>query len=74
MTNEMNRPAGEGIVSDGHERACDAKEPQIRAEVLEEYAERLGEASFFKRIGLRREMEREVQRRLDLQAPPDALY
>ncbi len=63
-----------GIVVDGYERAYSAVEPEVRAQVLAEYADRLAEAGFWKRWRLRREIEREIVRRIHEKAPPDALY
>ena len=68
------RGAAPGFVADGHRRARAAVEPHVRAEVESEFAGRLQNASFFKRLRLLREMEREIQRRVDQTAPPDALY
>ncbi|MCH8045301.1 MAG: hypothetical protein IID44_16445 [Planctomycetes bacterium] len=62
------------FVADGHARACAAAETQVRAAVTAEYAERLKAASLLGRIRLRRDMEREIQRRISEQAPPWALY
>lgn len=63
-----------GFVADGCERAHDAIEPAIRAQVEQEYTDRLKAASPFQRYRLRRELNKEIQRRIDAQAPPDALY
>ncbi len=62
------------IVADGHARAYAAAEPQVRTAVTAEYAARLKAASLLGRRRLRRDMEREIQRRLSEQAPPSALY
>lgn len=62
------------IVADGHARAQAAAETQVRAAVRAEYAERLKATSLLGRIRLRRDMEREIQRRISEQAPPWALY
>jgi len=65
----------EGIVADGYKRGCSALEQVIRAEVREEFAERLENASLFERLRLRREMAAEIERRVRAKAPPpDALY
>ena len=63
-----------GFVADGCRRARAAIEPQVRAEVQREFASELENASFLKRVRLRRQMEREIQRRVEAMAPPDALY
>ena len=63
------------IVADGYWRAAGAIEPRIRAEVAAEYATRLEEATtFWQRFQLRREMKREIARRIHEQAPPYGLY
>jgi hypothetical protein len=62
------------IVADGHERAWWANEPLVRVQVQQEYAERLCAAPLWRRWLLRRALEREVRRRLEQLAPPDALY
>ena len=62
------------VVADGYERARSACEPELRAQVTAEYAERLANASFWKQWWLRWEMRREVVRRVHEKAPPYALY
>ena len=62
------------FVEDGHDRARTAIEAKIRAEVQREYANQVNKASFWERQRRRREMDREVERRIDLVAPPDAVY
>lgn len=64
-----------GFVAYGYRRARAAADPEIRAQVLTEYAERLAAAvGFWQRFWARRAIEREIDRRLDKIAPPDALY
>jgi hypothetical protein len=58
----------------GYQLARAAFEPEIRAAVVAEFAERLAVASLIERWRLRREMAREIERRLRQTAPPDALY
>lgn len=58
------------FVVDGCERA----ERAIRAEVESEFAERWRHATFWDRIRLWREIEREIARRCDNEAPGHALY
>jgi len=58
------------FVEDGPERAGAA----IRAEVIAEFAEQLSTASFWQRLRIWRAIDAEVERRLERQAPPDALY
>jgi len=62
------------FVEDGHERASAALESVVCAEVQAEYASRLQDASAAKRMMLRIEIRREIRRRIDAQAPSDALY
>lgn len=63
-----------GFVADGYERLRRALQPQIRAEVEREFAERLHAADFWQRLLIGREISREIERRLREAAPPDALY
>lgn len=62
------------FIVDGRDRAGKALEPSIRAQVEGEFAELIQNATFLRRIVLRRQITAEVKRRLDEQAPPDALY
>jgi hypothetical protein len=62
------------FVHDGFCRAQAAAELAIRAQVIAEFSEQLAEASFWRRLWLRRTIEREVLLRLGRVAPPDALY
>lgn len=61
-----------GFVADGHDRA----ERGIRAQVEAEYAERLKlkQATREEEARLRLAMQREMESRMDREAPPDALY
>jgi hypothetical protein len=63
-----------GFVDDGYSRACQAVSEQVSAEVEQEFAERLQQASFIKRCRIRREIAQEIERRIHASAPPDALY
>ncbi|MCA9103383.1 MAG: hypothetical protein KDA63_19645 [Planctomycetales bacterium] len=74
-----------GFVVDGAERAeCGVRErhadllAQIATEVRAEYAEGVANARWWRRVMLRYECEREIDRRqqalVDGFAPPDALY
>ena len=63
-----------GFVQDGTQRAHDAIEPAIREQVELEYADPLNAASLIQRYKLRCELSKEIQRRIDTQSPPDALY
>jgi hypothetical protein len=62
------------FVVDGCCRAQAAAELKVRTEVEAEFAERLAAADFWTRVRLWREITREVRRRLNRIAPPDALY
>jgi hypothetical protein len=63
------------FVEDGYKRARAALRPALHAEVEAEYAVQLQEVGFLERMKLKREISREVARRLHKQAPPpDALY
>lgn len=62
------------FVFDGHERARAASIDKIRAQVEAEYSGRLQAANWARRLLLKAEMRREIERRLDRIAPPDALY
>lgn len=62
------------FVSDGRERARAACIGKIRAQVEAEYADRLRAANWAQRLLLKALMQREIERRLDRIAPPDALY
>lgn len=58
------------FLPDGHERHREL----IRREVLVEHAERLAMARWWERWRVYREVEREVARRCEREAPPGALY
>ncbi|MBI3463047.1 MAG: hypothetical protein HY000_08320 [Planctomycetes bacterium] len=67
------------IVADGHKRLLDALQAdgtvaRIRTEVENEFALHFPNASVWIRWRLRREINREIERRLAKLAPPDALY
>ena len=72
--NLMTQADDTRFVQDGSQRAHDAIEPAIRAQVEPEYADRLKAATLIQRYMLHRELNKEIQRRIDAQAPPDALY
>lgn len=63
-----------GFVADGYERARAANEPFVRAEVEKEFADELRNASAVQLWSIRWRMQREIERRLERLAPPDALY
>jgi hypothetical protein len=62
------------FVVDGWWRARKALEPVVRAEVRKEYDEPLATAKWGTKVLIWREMEREVNRRIEAKAPGDALY
>jgi hypothetical protein len=62
------------FVADGQSRARATIETQIRNAVETVYAERWQAASLWRRFWLRREMNREVERRLEEAAPSHAVY
>ncbi len=62
------------FVNDGYSRAYQAVGEQVSAEVKQQFAERLQQASFFERFRIRHEMAQEIERRIHATAPPDALY
>jgi hypothetical protein len=62
------------FVRDGCDRAQSAAAPEIRAQVIAEYAGQIEAANIWGRFWLWRTIEREVMTRLNQQAPPDALY
>ena len=70
----VSRKCEHRFVEDGYERACAASIDKIRADVKQEYAERLAMAGWWERLRLHYEMRREVERRLDRVAPPWGLY
>lgn len=70
----MTRNEDSHFVFDGCERAREASIGRIRTQVEAEYAERLRVANRARRLLLKAEMRREIERRLDRIAPPDALY
>ena len=56
----MDQAHDSGFVEDGCQRAHDAIEPAVRAQVEQEYADRLETASLFQRHKLRRELNKEI--------------
>ena len=62
------------FVADGYERARDANERLVRAEVEQEFAERLRNADWVDRWRMKREIERVIEKRLEHVAPPWGLY
>lgn len=67
-------PVASSFVADGRARAAMALKGKIAAEVEAEFAERLEKATPYQRIRLKLNMVREINRRLEKEAPPDALY
>lgn len=72
----MNRSDGKetSFVADGHDRARRANEAAVRTAVEQAYTAELETASFWHRLIIRRRIKREIKRRLDRLAPPNALY
>ena len=70
----ITSPHSAGVVADGQERAHRAAEPKVREEVEREYAQRLAAAGWLRRLVLKRQMESEIEERLEKIAPHDALY
>ncbi len=66
----MTQDNGSRFVSDGHKRARTAAIERIRAQVETEYAARLPSANWPRRLLLKAEMRREIERRLDRIARP----
>ena len=62
------------FIIDGCDRARVALKPIILSEVEQEFADQLETASFWQRLRIKREIAREVERRLAEQAPSNALY
>lgn len=62
------------FIEDGWQRARGALRPVIQEQVAAEYAPRLAKAEPDVRAAIRREMESEVERRIDEQAPEGGLY
>ena len=70
----IRRNKKHGFVADGYRRAKRGAEEHIRLQVEEEFAERLQYATDDEEATLRREMEKEIKRRVSRITPPDALY
>lgn len=62
------------FLADGYWRTRRHCEPAIRAAVEKEFEPILATSSAWRRFFIRREMQREIERRLDQAAPPEALY
>ena len=62
------------FVVDGRERLRSAHEQNIRVEIELQYADQMASASWFKRRKIRKQIEAELQSRLDDRAPPEASY
>lgn len=62
------------FVADGRKRLRETMYDEVRIEVEREFGEQLTSAGWFRRLFVRIEMRREIDRRLDRIAPPDALY
>ena len=73
-TRSMKTSHESGFLADGCERARAATEPQIRADVEREYANRIAAAYIIQRWWLNREMNKQIAERVARIASPDALY
>ena len=74
----MSDPDYAHFLADGHCRAAEVIEKEVRSQVLTEYAPLLQSASWSRRLLLMRKARREIRRRMEQvlqsRAPPDALY
>lgn len=68
------RTGGPGIACDGLIHMWSALDPGIRAEVEAEFAERLANASSWRKVTLQRQMRREIDRRMRQQCSVDGIY
>lgn len=71
---QISRDRCQRTVADGQKRAHDGSIDQVRAEVQAKYAEELNKAGRWKRMQIRRKMEKEIRKRMTKTAPPDGLY
>ena len=62
------------FVSDGCERLRGVHEQKLRAEIELQYADQMANSSWFKRRKIRKQIEAELQSKLDDLAPPEASY
>ena len=62
------------IVNDGQKRAFGGSINQVRAEVEAKYAEEMRRAGVWKRMWIRRKVEKEIRERMRRIAPPGGLY
>ena len=62
------------FVANGHQNARDALEPIIRAEIEQVFADEWNKSGLFRRWLLQRQMNIEVERRIENAAPGRALY
>ncbi len=70
----MAKELKQHIVNDGGRRAYLASINRVRADVQREFSEALAQAGFLRRIFLRVQMNREINRRMREIAPRWALY
>ena len=68
------RPTDSGFWSGGEEAYASAILPRITEEVTDEFATRLEVAGPVRRFFLRRQMDREIEKRIRQKLPPDAHY
>ncbi|MDB4766138.1 hypothetical protein OAG71_00475 [bacterium] len=62
------------FVEDDCDRLRSVHEQNVRAEIELRHAEQMANASWFKRLKIRKQIETELQSRLDDLAPPEASY
>jgi hypothetical protein len=73
MTAPDSRRTSLPFANDGAERACQAREAEIRAQVAVEFAEQLARTGW-RRFWVRLQVRREVTRRLRNASSPKSLY
>jgi hypothetical protein len=71
--NETSREENR-FVQDGRARALDANERLIRANLEQQFAAEMAKAGWWGRLMVRRRIDREVKRQLELVAPRHGLY
>jgi hypothetical protein len=62
------------IVAGGRKRAYEGSVARVRAEVEAKYAEELKTAGVWRRMRIRRNMQREMRERMERVAPRSGLY
>lgn len=62
------------LIADGQRRAYDASIDQVRGEVEAEYAEELKKAGMWKRLQIRRKIDKGIRGSMEGITPLDGLY